>query len=210
MINKLEHTKMVDIVDKLDIYFDPDDMETLIKQDKPMIDRYYYFDKILDECSKNQIGDVKKSKWIIRMILNKQEMLNLNINIDTIYFVLKTIYKDDISCVYSDFNSDNLVFRIRLQNIMKKKGINQLDQFDEIYMLKNFQENLLYKIVLRGVSVIEKVNFRKINNVVSLNENPCNLSNIKIQNNAANTKIIDYGDDDDYELDALGYAPTTP
>ena len=100
MINKLEHTKMVDIVDKLDIYFDPDDMETLIKQDKPMIDRYYYFDKILDECSKNQIGDVKKSKWIIRMILNKQEMLNLNINIDTIYFVLKTIYKDDISCVY--------------------------------------------------------------------------------------------------------------
>ena len=394
MINKLEHTKMVDIVDKLDIYFDPDDMETLIKQDKPMIDRYYYFDKILDECSKNQIGDVKKSKWIIRMILNKQEMLNLNINIDTIYFVLKTIYKDDISCVYSDFNSDNLVFRIRLQNIMKKKGINQLDQFDEIYMLKNFQENLLYKIVLRGVSGIEKVNFRKINNVVSLNENsdvveendiyvldtvgtnlltilsldnidskrtfsnniveiykvlgieaareaiynelsevlefdsayvnfhhmsllcdrmtcnekmvsifrhginndnigpiakasfeetsemflkaarhaeldemrgisanvmcgqegnfgtgsfklylntnnlddliqdpreetkedeqlesifekedpsdPCNLSNIKIQNNAANTKIIDYGEDDDYELDALGYAPTTP
>jgi len=277
---------------------------------------------------------------------------------------------------------------------MKKKGINQLDQFDEIYMLKNFQENLLYKIVLRGVSGIEKVNFRKINNVVSLNENsdvveendiyvldtvgtnlltilsldsidskrtfsnniveiykvlgieaareaiynelsevlefdsayvnfhhmsllcdrmtcnekmvsifrhginndnigpiakasfeetsemflkaarhaeldemrgisanvmcgqegnfgtgsfklylntnnldkliqdpkeetkqdeqlesifekedpsdPCNLSNIKIQNNAANTKIIDYGEDDDYELDALGYAPTTP
>mgnify|MGYP001170815021 FL=1 len=171
MINKLEHTKMVDIVDKLDIYFDPDDMETLIKQDKPMIDRYYYYDKLLDECSKSQIGDVKKSKWIIRMELNKQEILNLNLNIDTIYFVLKTIYKDDISCVYSDFNSDNLVFRIRLQNIIQKKGKNQLDQFDEIYMLKNFQENLLYKIVLRGVSGIEKVNFRKINNILSFKEN---------------------------------------
>ena len=171
MINKLEHTKMVDIVDTLDIYFDPDDMETLIKQDKPMIDRYYYYDKILDECSKSQVGDVKKSKWIIRMELNKQEMLNLNINIDTVYFVLKTIYKDDISCIYSDFNSDNLVFRIRLQNIMKKKGTNQLDQFDEIYMLKNFQENLLYKIVLRGVSGIEKVNFRKINSILSFNKN---------------------------------------
>ena len=171
MINKLEHTKMVDIVNKLDIYFDPDDMETLIKQDKPMIDRYYYYDKLLDECSKSQIGDVKKSKWIIRMELNKQEMLNLNLNIDTIYFVLKTIYKDDISCVYSDFNSDNLVFRIRLQNIIQKKGKNQLDQFDEIYMLKNFQENLLYKIVLRGVSGIEKVNFRKINNILSFKEN---------------------------------------
>ena len=32
---------------------------------------------------------------------------------------------------------------------------------------------------------------------------PCNLSNIKIQNNAANTKLVDYGDDDDYELDIM-------
>jgi DNA-directed RNA polymerase II subunit RPB1 len=171
MINKLEHTKMVDIVDKLDIYFDPDDMATLIEQDKPMIDRYYYYDKIFDECSKTLGGDVKKSKWIIRMELNKQEMLNINMNIDTIYFVLKTIYKDDISCVYSDFNSNNLVFRIRLQNMMQKKGKNQLDQFDEIYMLKNFQENLLYKIVLRGVSGIKKVNFRIINNILSFKHN---------------------------------------
>ena len=36
---------------------------------------------------------------------------------------------------------------------------------------------------------------------------PCNLSNIKIQNNAANTKIVDYGEDDDYELDIINYTP---
>ena len=39
---------------------------------------------------------------------------------------------------------------------------------------------------------------------------PCNLSNIKIQNNAANTKIVDYGDDDEYELDIIKYTPGTP
>ena len=47
-----------------------------------------------------------------------------------------------LSCVYSDYNSDDLIFRIRLKNIMKKRQ-NQLDQFDEIYILKNFQENEL-------------------------------------------------------------------
>ena len=36
---------------------------------------------------------------------------------------------------------------------------------------------------------------------------PCNLSNIRIQNNASNVKKIDYGDDDDYEIDAIGFKP---
>jgi DNA-directed RNA polymerase II subunit RPB1 len=43
----------------------------------------------------------------------------------------------------------------------KKKS---LDQSDEIYMLKNLQENLLNNIILRGVKNIPKVTIRKIPN----------------------------------------------
>ena len=35
---------------------------------------------------------------------------------DDVNFVIKNVYKDDVHCVYSDYNSDNLVFRIRLNN----------------------------------------------------------------------------------------------
>ena len=96
-------------------------------------------------------------------------MLDKNITMDDINFALKNSMKDDISCVFSDYNSDKLVFRIRLNNILnnpnKKKQLNKinpLDQSDEIYMLQNFQDNLLDNIVLRGVKNINKVTLRKI------------------------------------------------
>ena len=52
-----------------------------------------------------------------------------------------------------------------MNNIVRKdkKGISQpLDQSDEIYLLKNFQETLLNTIDLRGISNIKKVIMRKI------------------------------------------------
>ena len=68
---------------------------------------------------------------------------------DDINFTLNNAYNDEISCVFSDFNSDKLIFRIRMVNIIKnsskkklKNVLNPLDQLDQIYVLKNFQEQL--------------------------------------------------------------------
>jgi DNA-directed RNA polymerase II subunit RPB1 len=94
-------------------------------------------------------------------------MLEKNITMDDVNFALNNTYKDDIHCVYSDYNSDKLVFRIRMNNILKnasgkKNKINPLDQSDQIYILKNFQDQLLNGTVLRGVKNINKVILRKI------------------------------------------------
>jgi DNA-directed RNA polymerase II subunit RPB1 len=52
----------------------------------------------------------------------------------------------------------------------KKTKINSLDQSDQIYLLKNFQDKLLQNIILRGVKGINKVIIRKIkDNVVEQN-----------------------------------------
>ena len=88
---------------------------------------------------------VEKSKWIIRLELDKETMLDKNITMDDINFSIKHSYKDDIECVYSDYNSDSLVFRVRMQNIAqsKKKQMQKqmpLDQSDEIFKLKNFHK----------------------------------------------------------------------
>ena len=67
-----------------------------------------------------------------------------------------------------------MVFRIRLNsNILnkskKQRGIAEtLDQSDEIYMLRNFQETLLNNIVLRGVQGIKNVMPRKLQNNLTM------------------------------------------
>ena len=78
---------------------------------------------------------------------------------DDVNFAVKNSYADSVSCVYSDYNSDNLIFRIRMNEVIKnKKGIKQnpLDQSDEIYVLTGFQKQLLDNIILRGVKNIDQ------------------------------------------------------
>ena len=103
--------------------------------------------------------------------MNDDEMLEKNITMDDIHYTLTTMYKDEIDCVFSDYNDSNLVFRIRLHKMKSKATSNNnepesLDQSDEIFMLKSFQSNLMENVVLRGVKNIKKVMMRKVQHVI--------------------------------------------
>jgi DNA-directed RNA polymerase II subunit RPB1 len=168
----LEHTKLQEIVKSVEICFDPDDLNTLIEEDKLTISQYREFEDLVDECAGTSAGgeETEKSKWIIRMEMDPEVMLEKNITMDDVNFTLNNTYKDEISCVYSDYNADKLVFRVRMLNVLKnanskaakKTKLNPLDQSDQIYILKNFQDKLLSDIVLRGVTNINKVILRKV------------------------------------------------
>jgi DNA-directed RNA polymerase II subunit RPB1 len=168
----LEHTKLEEIVKSVEICFDPDDLNTLIDEDTATMAQYREFETMVAECLETTIeADTgEKSKWIIRIVMDPEVMLEKNITMDDVNFTLNNTYKDEISCVYSDYNADKLVFRIRMNNILdnaasrskKKAKLNPLDQSDQIYILKNFQDSLLNNIVLRGVKNINKVILRKI------------------------------------------------
>jgi DNA-directed RNA polymerase beta' subunit len=168
----LEHTKLEEVVKSVDICFDPDDLNTLINEDKITMSLYREFENMIDECLETNVSEdeTDKSKWIIRMEMDPEVMLEKNITMDDVNFTLNNTYKEEISCVYSDYNSDKLIFRIRMNNIIKnssnkstkKTKLNPLDQSDQIYILKNFQDHLLNNIVLRGVKKINKVVIRKI------------------------------------------------
>ncbi len=168
----IEHTKLEEIVKSVEICFDPDDLNTMISQDKLTMSEYREFESLIDECLGQDVSkdQTEKSKWIIRMEMDPEVMLEKNITMDDVNFTLNNTYKEELSCVYSDYNSDKLVFRIRINNILKnstgknskKKHVNPLDQSDQIYILKNFQDQLLNGIVLRGVKNINKVILRKV------------------------------------------------
>jgi DNA-directed RNA polymerase II subunit RPB1 len=168
----LEHTKLEEIVKSVEICFDPDDMNTLIDEDKDTMAQYKDFEGMIQECLGTTANENPndKSKWVIRMVMDPETMLEKNITMDDVNFTLNNTYKDEVSCVYSDYNSDKLVFRIRMNNILKnatsrtqkKAKLNPLDQSDQIYILKNFQDQLLNNIVLRGIKNINKVILRKM------------------------------------------------
>jgi DNA-directed RNA polymerase beta' subunit len=173
--NMMEHTKLVDVVKSIQICFDPSEQSTFIEEDRLLMEQFYEFENMVKECMETdgQIASSQhRSKWIVRMEMDAEILLDKNITMDDIHFAIKNSqYGKDIVCAYSDFNMDKLVFRIRINsNIFskgKKKGVpDTLDQSDEIYMLKNFQDTLLNNIVLRGVNGISHVTPRKLQNMV--------------------------------------------
>jgi DNA-directed RNA polymerase II subunit RPB1 len=158
----LEYTSLRDVVESVSICFDPDNMTTLIEEDKPLMAEYNEFQNMVRDClNAEDDGGEELSKWIIRIELDKESMLDKHISMDDIHFAVDQSYKEDINCVYSDMNADKLIFRARLTQNNTKNKSKTLDQSDEIYMLKNFQNNLLDNIILRGVKNIPKVLLRK-------------------------------------------------
>ena len=174
----MEHTRLVDVVKSIQICFDPNEQSTTIEDDRLLLEQYYEFERLMVECmdthdnKSSEDAQPIRSKWIVRMEMDPETLLDKNITMDDIHFAISNSqYGGEISCVYSDYNSDKLVFRIRMNssvfNKNKKKGVAEtLDQSDEIYLLKNFQDALLNNIVLRGISNIDNVIARKVQNSV--------------------------------------------
>ena len=201
----IEHTKLAEVVDTVEVCFDPDDLNTLVEQDRAVMTQYQEFEKLIEECVRDSVimgtggvptvpgeasaasasvsasasASAMKSKWIIRIKINSEAMLDKKLTMDDIHFAIKNSYGNEVSCAFSDYNDDHLVFRLRMENIAqgKKSGgggfgggggpkQNPLDQSDHIYMIKSFQDQLLNNIVLRGVKGIKKVMLRKIKNTL--------------------------------------------
>ena len=74
--NKLEFTILKDIVKKSEIYFDPSNtnFETEVSDDKEMLSIYKEFISLNDN-----VDDCLTSPWIIRMIFDKETMMEKSI-----------------------------------------------------------------------------------------------------------------------------------
>ncbi len=92
IMNRIEHTKLRAIVSEITICFDPDDGETLIDSDALLMSQYKEFESILAGCLADQEQPKKdgdKSKWIIRMEMNAEEMLDRGITMEDVNFAIR-------------------------------------------------------------------------------------------------------------------------
>ena len=173
--NMLEYTKLSDLVKSIQICFDPNERSTFLDDDKQLLEQFYAFEDLLTECNGGTQDEQtrNKSKWIIRMEMDAESLLDKNITMDDVHYAIaNSAYGENVSCVFSDYNNEKLVIRIRVFDINKKKKIvaNTLDQSDEIYALKNMQDVILNNIVLRGLINIDKASPRKLQNMVALED----------------------------------------
>jgi DNA-directed RNA polymerase beta' subunit len=157
----LELTLLKDITVKTAIYYDPKEDSTVLEEDRMLVKLFTAFELELDPV---QIADTEEvpedwSKWMLRLELDRERMFMKNISMDDIAFVLRQRFGAAIHLVYSDYNSQRLVMRIRLPPEMKS-GL------DDLSNLKKFQNRLLTGIVIRGVPGIKAVTFRQDKDVV--------------------------------------------
>lgn len=168
----LEHTKLADVVKSMQICFDPAEDDTRITDDRDFMRQFIEFERMMQECG-SETNASEKSKWVLRMEMDEETMLDKNITMDDVHFALKnSVLGEDITCSYSDYNSDKLVFRIRSSTFgqSKKKTKNvavSLDLSDDISMLRAYQDTILNSVVLRGITGIVNVLPRKLQNMVS-------------------------------------------
>ncbi len=168
VVQDLELTLLRNITEKVALYWDESDNSTVVDDDKKLLEFYKMFEQGLMEDGEVDSEGVW-SKWILRLELNREEMFNRNISIQDIVIVIKNQF-NDINVVYSDYNSDRLVMRIRLPNIKSEKEKDTASQLDDFTNLKKFQNKLLNSIVIRGLPGIKGVTFRNDKQYVEIQD----------------------------------------
>ena len=156
VVQDLELTVLRSITDKVAIYWDEKDDTTVVEEDKDLMKFYKLFEEGL---MADEGIEEAWSKWVLRLELNREEMFNRNISIQEVVTVIKNTWSNDINVVYSDYNSDKLVMRIRLPN-KERQDKDTASQLDDFTNLKKFQNKLLNSIVIRGLPGIKAVTFR--------------------------------------------------
>jgi DNA-directed RNA polymerase beta' subunit len=157
----LELTLLKDIVRKAAIYYDSTDEESVIEEDRDLIK----FFKAM-EIRKENYDANSLSKWILRFEFDREKMFNKNITMDDVNFVIQDVYgfstdsSSGLNVIYSDYNSQKLVMRIR-PKLNSVYG-------DELGGIKKFLSVLLKNTIVRGVGGIRAVTWRKDRNRVEL------------------------------------------
>ncbi len=173
---ELEFTLLQDLVTTARIYYDPRDDATLIEEDAEWLAFMVAYERAaaavtaapqapdaLSGGAATAAGETKKSPWILRMELDRGRMFGKNITMDDIAFILRTKFGSDLTTLYTDFNTQNLVMRLRL-------AFDDDEKLDQLNSLKQFQNKVLTATAIRGIPGLRSVNYQKVDDFVELRD----------------------------------------
>jgi DNA-directed RNA polymerase beta' subunit len=147
ILNELSTTRFKNIVTKSQIHYDPNDFDSKIEEDKRFIEMYRMFNDVTEQ-------NIKASPWLLRFEFDRQNMINIGINMIDLQNVLQGFYDDRVSCMFSDDNSSNLVMRVKLTTDSVDSGEDMLAE------IKALQHNIMENVIIKGIQGIEKISMR--------------------------------------------------
>ena len=151
--NSIEITKLSDILEYSEIYWDNGKYDTSIEKDKGMMAIYREL-SMLDTFANKCKSD---SPWVIRMKFDKEKMNSYGLRMIDIYTKLNSAYDKYIDCIYSDDNAEECIFRIKLTD----SAFKDIDSKDELAAVKAMEHNIIYQVLLKGYKGIKKVSLNK-------------------------------------------------
>jgi len=143
VLNKVQTTYFRDIVNSTKVYYDPDDFNTTVEDDRLFIETYR---ELMQE------GLMQKAKlypWLLRFEFDRSAMLERDITMLDVYNIISEMYEDKVHVMFSDDSSKNLVFRMKIE---------EGDEEDDIItVIKALERSMLENLIIKGVSKITKV-----------------------------------------------------
>ena len=157
---KVEHTSLLNIVTLSEIYYDPDIKNTIIKEDKNMIDEYI---EICEDEIDRLIQEDSLSPWLLRLVLNKDY---INIKMETIEEIIKKkVQNANAVVIHTRETADEKKFHIRLCCKNEEKEEEKKEKSKSLNYLKLFENGLLTEVSLCGIDSIKKVYVRNVKQV---------------------------------------------
>ena len=167
-LNQVELISFDYFVQSTELYYDPMiyDRSSVIEEDAPFVKDYYeFFDTFHEDF------DIKTlSPWLLRIKIHPLYLLSKSLTMLEIFNKIRNkinnmskFNKQKIHIIYSDDNSENIVFHIRFSypDIYKMDGETFITSNDS-NKLHDLEKNLMDSFILLGVKGIKKVYIREI------------------------------------------------
>jgi DNA-directed RNA polymerase II subunit RPB1 len=146
----VEYTNLRSVTAVTEIHYDPNITDTIIADDMDMVESYF----LIPDDGQDTID--QQSRWLLRITLDRQKMLDKEIRVEDIAQRIKEEYPNDLAVIFSDNNADEQVIRIRTIRQQEEKDEDGEKKIEDDVMLKRLEAHLLDTLTLRGVPGIER------------------------------------------------------
>ncbi|KAL6413671.1 DNA-directed RNA polymerase II subunit rpb1 [Ilyonectria robusta] len=113
----VEYTNLRSVTSVTEIYYDPDIQATNIEADVDMVESYF----LIPDDTQDTID--QQSRWLLRITLDRQKMLDKEIKIDDVAQRIKEEYPTDLSIIFSDNNADQQRLEAHLLDTLTLRGV---------------------------------------------------------------------------------------
>ncbi|KUJ24262.1 DNA-directed RNA polymerase II subunit RPB1 [Mollisia scopiformis] len=158
----VEHTNLRSVTAATEIYHDPEITNTTIDADVDMVESYFIIPEDHHDAPELQ------SRWLLRLILDRQKMLDKGLKVEDVAMKIKESYQKDLAVIFSDNNAEEQVIRIRM--IKQPDSKYDDDDVEEDIMLKRLEAHLLASLTLRGVNGIDRAFLNKETKLITTPE----------------------------------------